>query len=314
MMLNRRAFLLTTVAAGAASALPALAAEGSDLDRLFDQLFQEGLRQRPESATQLGLDKGANADLKARLSDESDRGRAAARALTQDQLHRLKAVDRSKLGPADRINYDTVVYTRESQAQVQAFDFGGSSYGPSPYVVSQLTGAYQSVPDFLDTKHRIETAEDADAYLSRLAAYAGQLEANTERLRHDAGLGVVPPDFLLDVALVQMEKTRAPADQALVVTSLAKRAAAKGLGERYGQDAARIYDEKVAPALERQIAEVRRLRDGAVHDAGVWRFKEGEAFYAAALRTTTTTRLSPDEVHKIGLDQGKAILARLDGC
>ena len=312
-MLNRRALLLTTAAAGAASALPAFAAEPSSLDKLFDDLFQEGLRQRPESATQLGLDKGANADLRAKLSDDSDKGRAATRALTADQLRRLKAIDRAKLSPADRINYDTVVYTRESQARVQGFDFGGNSYGPSPYVVSQLTGAYQSVPDFLDTKHRIETANDADAYLSRLSAYAGQLEANTDRLRHDAGIGVVPPDFLLDVALIQMEKTREPAEKALVVTSIAKRAAAKGLGDRYGKDAAAIYNEKVLPALDRQIAAVKALRAKAVHDAGVWRFKQGEEFYAAALNTTTTTRLTPDEVHKIGLEQGKEILSRLEG-
>ena len=50
----------------------------------------------------------------------------------------------------------------------QRFDFGGSAFSRSPYVVSQLTGAYQNVPDFLDTKHRIETKDDADAYLSRL--------------------------------------------------------------------------------------------------------------------------------------------------
>ena len=105
-MLNRRQLLVTTAAAAGASAFPALAAEGSELDRLFDQLFQEGLRQRPESATQLGLDKGANADLRGRLSDESDKGRAAAKALNVDQIRRLKAIDRAKLGATDRINYD----------------------------------------------------------------------------------------------------------------------------------------------------------------------------------------------------------------
>jgi uncharacterized protein (DUF885 family) len=67
----------------------------------------------------------------------------------------------------DRVNYDTVLYTREVTRDVMAFDFGGSNFGPSPYAVSQLTGAYQSVPDFLDTKHRIETPADADAYRCR---------------------------------------------------------------------------------------------------------------------------------------------------
>ena len=110
-----------------------------------------------EGATQLGLDKGANADLRAKLSDTSDAGREASRALTRDQLRRLAMIDRARLSPADRLDYDVVKYTRESSAAVQAFDFGGGGYGPSPYVVSQQTGAYQSVPDFLDTKHPVET-------------------------------------------------------------------------------------------------------------------------------------------------------------
>src|SRR6185312_7471050 len=181
------------------------------------------------------------------------------------------------------------------------------------YVISQLTGAYQSTPDFLDTKHTIADAQDADAYLSRLSAFGDQLNADTDRLAHDTGLGIVPPDFILDLTLTQLTKTREPADKALVVISIARRAAEKGLGDRYGRDAAKIYDDKILPALDRQIAAVRKLREHAVHDAGVWRFKEGPAFYEAALHSTTTTRLTPEEVHKIGLDQGREISARLDG-
>jgi uncharacterized protein (DUF885 family) len=313
-MLNRRAMLLTTGAAAAASLAPRARAAGDpQLAALFDAFFQEGLQLRPESATQLGLDKGANARLKARLDDPSSAGRAAARAQNAGQLRRLQAVDRARLTGADRLNYDVVRYTCESRARTQAFDFGGAAFSPSAYVLSQLTGSYQSTPDFLDTKHTINTADDAEAYLSRLSAFGDQLNADTDRLRHDVGMGIVPPDFILDLTLDQMTKTVAPADKALVVTSLARRAAEKGLGERYGKDAAKIYNDKVLPALERQLAEVRKLRAGAVHDAGVWRFKEGPAFYEAALHSTTTTRYSPDEVHRIGLEQGKEISARIDG-
>jgi uncharacterized protein (DUF885 family) len=314
-MLNRRAMLLATGAAAAAAGLAprALAAGDPGLASLLDQFFQEGLALRPESATQLGLDKGANAGLKAKLNDGSTAGRAAARAQTNDQLRRLQAIDRARLSGADRLNYDVIAYTRKSQATLQRFEFGGSAFGPSTYVISQLTGVYQSVPDFLDTKHTIATAEDADAYLSRLGAFGDQLNADTDRLRHDVGLGIVPPDFMLDLTLDQLTKARAPADKALVVTSIARRAAEKGLGDRYGKDAAKIYNDKVLPALERQLAETKKLRAGAVHDAGVWRFKEGPAFYEAALHSTTTTQLSPEEVHKIGLDQGREISSRIDG-
>jgi uncharacterized protein (DUF885 family) len=317
-MLDRRTFLATTASAGALLGFPAFAApiptgrQSAELAALFDQLFQEQLRQRPESATQLGLDKGANADLRARLSDVSPAGRAAAKAQTQDQLRRLMRINPASLTPAERVDWETVVYTRRSSASVQRFDFGGFGYGPSPYVVSQLTGAYQSVPDFLDTKHPIEGAADAEAYLARLGAFAGQLDAETGQMRHDARMGVVPPDFILDLALTQMTKTRVPASEATPVASLVRRTAGKGLDGRYGRDAARIWDAQVLPALDRQIAEARSLRARAVHDAGIWRLPQGAEFYAAALHNTTTTGLSPDEVHKFGLDQAREIGARLD--
>ncbi|MBV8970812.1 MAG: DUF885 family protein, partial [Sphingomonadaceae bacterium] len=316
-MLDRRAFLLTTAATGAAAALPARAApvpgENPELASLFDAFFQEGLRQRPEGATQLGLDKGANADLRAKLSDASDAGRAADKAQTQDQLRRLAMIDRSRLSPSDQLDYDVVKYTRESAAAVQAFDFGGGGYGPSPYIISQQTGSYQSVPDFLDTKHPVNDAADADAYLSRLTAFGRQLDDQTARLGHDAGIGVVPPDFLLDTTLTQMRALLVPADQALVVQSLARRAKAKGLPDHYAADAARIYGEHVLPALQRQADAVTALRAHAKHDAGVWQLRQGREFYEVALHNTTTTRYSPQEVHDIGLAQAKAISARLDG-
>ena len=324
-MPNRRSLLLSMSAAAAALAAPSPGfaqpaaqssgqTSGDALTPLLDAFFKERLRLRPESATQLGLDKGPNADLKARLSDQSAAGIAAAKAQTTSQLRRLQAVDRARLSPADQVSYDTVLYALKSSAAVQAFPFGGNAFGPSPYVVSQLTGAYQQVPDFLDTKHTLETRADAEAYLSRLAAFAGQIDDNTARMKHDAALGVTPPDFMLDLTLDQLGKTRTPsAAENLLVSSLARGAAAKGLPATYAADAARLYDEKVAPALDRQIAEARALRAHASHDAGLWRFKEGEAFYRAALHDTTTTAYTPDEVHKIGLDQARDISGRLDG-
>ena len=312
-MLDRRAFLLTSTAATAAAGMPAWAQPApSPLNKLFDDFFQENLRSRPESATQLGLDKGPNADLRAKLSDSSPAGRAATRAQTQSQLRRLKAFDASHLSEADRVNYDTVMYTLTSQAAVQGFDFGGAGYGPSPYIVSQQTGAYQSTPEFLDTKHKIESKADADAYLSRLAAFATQLDNDTDRMRHDAGVGVLPPDFILDRALEQMTKQRVPAGDAKVVASIARRAAAKGLGDSYGRDAATIYNERILPALDRQIAETKALRAKAGHDAGVWHIPQGAAFYDVALHNTTTTSLSPTQVHQFGVDQARSISARME--
>ena len=306
--LNRRAVLATGAAAIAAPTL-ARSAPNAELNKLFDQFFTENLRRQPEGATGLGLDKGPNADLRAKLSDQSDKGRADARAATQDQLRRLKALNPAGLSAADRVNYDTVLFSLNSAAASQRFAYGG---GGTPYVISQNTGAYQGTPSFLADRHPIETAADADAYLARMEAFAGQLDANTERLRHDAGLGVIPPDFILDTTLGQLATIASPADQQMMVTSIRKRAAEKTLGDRYGRDATRIYDERILPAFARQMDEVKKARTKAVHDAGMWRFKDGPEFYATLLRNSTTTKLSPDEVHNIGLDQARRISAEID--
>ena len=318
-MLDRRQLLASTAATAAAFTLPKIAfaaaanPTAAKLDGLMDTFFQENLRESPEQATILGLDKGANADLKGKLSDESAAGIAAHKALNESQLARLKALDANALSGMDRVNYDTLVYVGESRARVAAFDFGGSAFGPSPYAVSQLTGVYQQVPDFLDTKHRIENAADADAYLSRLESFAVQIDNNTDRMKHDKGMDIQPPDFILDRALEQLTALRVTPAKSLLVASIARRAKEKGLSDSYAARAAKIYGDKIAPALDRQIAEAKTLRANATPDAGVWKIKDGEAYYAAALHFSTTTNMSAAEIHKMGIDQGKEISDRIDG-
>jgi uncharacterized protein (DUF885 family) len=131
-------------------------------------------------------------------------------------------------------------------------------------------------------------------------------------MKHDAGMGISPPDFILDRTLEQLAAVRVAPDQSLLVTSIARRAKEKGLSDSYAANATAIYNDKITPALDRQIAEAKNLRASATHDAGVWKIKDGEAFYAAALQSTTTTNMAPDEVHKLGIDQGKEISARID--
>jgi len=315
-MLSRRELLSSAASTAlACTVLPAFAA-GTDsaapLGALMDTFFQENLNENPESATLLGFDKGANAALKSRLRDETLAGAAHAKALNASQLSRLKAIDASRLAGMDKVNYDTLVYVGEQRAAIAAFDFGGTSFGPSPYAVSQLTGVYQSFPDFMDTKHRIETADDCDAYLSRLNAFAGQLDGDTERMKHDAALGVVPPDFLLDRALEQMNAVRTTADKSLLVTSIAARAKAKGLSDDYAKKAAALYDARIGPAIDRQIAQTKAMRAAATPDAGLWKLKDGEAYYAACLRSATTTNMTSAQIHQLGLDQAAEITARID--
>jgi uncharacterized protein (DUF885 family) len=315
-VLDRRQLLATGAAAAVLSSAPgaeAASPESARLATLLDAFFQENLERQPEGATQLALDKGRNAGLKSKLEDVSTAGMAAERAANLSQMRRLKAMDRTKLSGMDAVNYDTVLYVAETTQPLLDLDIGGrDGFSPSCYVLSPITGAYQRMPDFLDDNHTVETASDAEAYLARLDGFATALDSNTDRFRHDVAKGVLPPDFLLDITIAQVGALRTSGDKSDLVRSLDKRARAKGLGEAYGRKAAQVYDAKVAPALDRQLAALKQARPSAVHDAGIWRFEQGPAFYAANLKYTTTTGMTPAEVHKLGLDQAKEYGARLD--
>jgi uncharacterized protein (DUF885 family) len=317
-MLDRRQLLACAAAAGLTS--PAFGAppstgtqEGQRLTALLDAFWAEELQSNPERATELGLDTGANAALKHRLSDVSRAGIEGDRAQVAQQAQRLAAIDRKALTGMDAVNYDTVAYIIESRRRVLALDMGGTDgFSPSCYVLSPITGAYQGIPDFLENKHKVEDAEGAEAYLDRMKAFAGALDDNTARFHDDVAKGVLPPDFLLDITLTQMGQIRVPAADSRVVTSLAKRAADKGLPARYAEAAARLHETLILPALDRQIEAVKAARAHAGHAPGISRFKDGEAFYEANLRYTTTTSMTPQEVHQLGLDEAREIGARLD--
>ena len=322
-MLDRRHLLLSTGAAGVALAAGAQA-QGADpaarLNSLLSGFADQVLEVSPTTATGLGLDTGVHADLKRRLDDRSWAAVLADHAACADHLTRLRALDRSALKVADATNYDAAVYANQLGVDAAAFDYGDNTFlsamgeAATPYVVSQQAGFFNFIPEFLDSQHQIVTAADADAYLARLEAFAVGLDQETARIRRDAGAGVVPPDFLLTTTLDQMTEFRAqPAASQPLVSSLAQRAAARGLTADYAGPATRLVETKIYPALDRQIAALAASKAKAGHDAGVWRLPQGEAYYAWLLRVGTSTDLTADQIHQMGLDQVKTIQARMDG-
>ena len=315
-MLDRRLFCLASAAAialprGASAAAPVQPADAA-FARMLDGFYRAALDESPTLATSLGVDTGTRAPAKGRLDDASLAGVVRRKRVVAAQLAQLRRIDRARLSPAAAINYDAVLYdTAGTDEADRRFAYGGVGAG-SPYVLSQLNGAYAGTPDFLDSQHVIETAADCEAYLSRLDAFAGVMDQEVERVRHDVGMGVVPPDFAIDGALAQMKVLRQPAASSTLVTSLETRAHAKGIAGDWQRRASTVYDGRVVPALDRQMALLASLRSKAMHDAGVWRLPDGEAYYAASLRAATTTDLSPDEVHRLGLDVTRELTARAD--
>ncbi|MFD1949451.1 DUF885 domain-containing protein [Sphingomonas arantia] len=316
MILDRRAFVLSTAAAGLLSASGrALAAIDPRLGTGLDAIANAILDTSPETASYLGLDSGPRAAARSQLSDRS----AAARARVQTDIARyrriLAGIDRAALSPHDRLLYDSAAYELANGAAGANFAYGGVGVlgGGNPYVISQQDGAYQSIPEFLDSVHRVENRADADAYLARLTAFPTALNQETEQARHDAGLGVIPPDFLLDTALGQLRELRAvPAAQARMVTSLTRRTTEKAIPGDWAARATKIVSTSVYPALDRQIAALTAIRTKATSDAGAWKLPQGDAYYAWLLQYATSTDLTPDAIHKMGLDQGRDLDGRME--
>jgi uncharacterized protein (DUF885 family) len=260
--------------------------------------------------TNLGLDKGKYAWAKSKLTENSLTRVREVKQLNASQLKRLKVFGDGSLSGRNLANYQTVEFQMETLARTEPFNYGDLG---RPYVVSQLTGAYQSVPNFLDRQHQIATKEDADAYLARLRAFAVVLDQETERVHHDAGLKVVPPDFIIERTLEQMHALRSASPaESILSTSVARRTQKLGITGDYGADAAHIVASEVYPALDRQAKALNDLRPDAPHEAGVGRLPEGSAFYEVALRYSTTTDMSAEEVHQLGLEQAKDLTERMD--
>src|SRR5688572_1547362 len=321
MTTSRREFIAGTGAAIALAHLPARAAEDADAaaQKLIAEFAEEMMVDYPENATGLGIDKDKRVGLKSKLQDRSAAGQQAIAKRVAKRLDRLKTIDTARLGDAARIDVDVVRTAHEFAAQGFALPYGDSallnsswSYRNAPYVVAQNTGAFLEIPSMLDEQHTVEKTADADAYLARLEAYAGQLDGETGRLKAAAAQNVIAPDFLLDKTLAQIKIARGGkiADWSLV-QSLARRT--KNMSGDYAAKATKIATDKIAPALDRQIAELEAHRKRATSDAGVWKLPRGDEYYAWTLRAGTTTQMTPEQIHTMGQEELRALQSEMDG-
>jgi uncharacterized protein (DUF885 family) len=318
MTTTRRDFVIGTGATLAAANL-ACGAEGQDTaaQKLLAEITEELLADYPENATALGIDHGERAALKAKLSDRAAAGQQAIAKRVAARLEKLKALDLTTLGAATRIDVDVVRTAHEFALEGFAFPYGDVaslnlnwSWRNAPYVVAQNTGAFLEIPGLLDEQHTVNSREDAEAYLARMEAYATQLDGETQRLKEAAAQKVIAPDFLLDKTTSQLRIARGgEIAQWSLVESITRRA--KDM-PGIAQSAVKIATDKVAPALERQLAELDAHRRLATSDAGVWKLPRGDEYYAWTLRASTTTRMTPDEIHKRGEQELRELQSEMD--
>ena len=318
-MIDRRRLMLSAAGLGLASAMPAVARQADTPDARLDALlsgwFNEDLEDGPEGATSLGLDKGDKAYLAGRLSQRGPADVAKEKATNVERWRILQAFPTEGLGEQALISHAIASFSRETAALGSAFDYGNVGMGgrSGAYVVTQMSGAYFNVPDFLENQHRIETSADAEAFLSRVEAFGEVLDQETERVQADGARDIVLSTVLMQKTLAQLDTLQGlPAADMAFVKALGRKTADKGVYGDWTGRAAALVDQKVRPALERQIAALRALQPKASEEAGVWRFPDGDKLYDLNLRNYTTTTLSGAEIHRMGLEQVAEISASID--
>ena len=192
MTTSRRDFIVGTGAAIALANLPARAVERCRRRgrKLLAELPKSCWSTIPKARPAWASTRASAAASRRSCQDRSAAGQQAIAQRVAKRLERLKPSTLLALGEAARIDVDVVRTAHEFAAQGFAFPYGDTallnsswSYRNAPYVVAQNTGAFLEIPSMLDKQHTVETKADADAYLSRLEAYAGQLDGETERLK-----------------------------------------------------------------------------------------------------------------------------------
>ena len=321
--LNRREAIAALASAAALPWLSACGGQGgsappgpaeADVLALLDQCAEHLLALFPERATSLGIDTGSRAALRSQLADRSEAGKRRIAEQVRSDLERVSALDTSGLSHALRTSVEVVRSGYGTALEGFALPYGDITVGSwrnTPYVVIQNVGAYLDVPRFLDSDHLIAGAADAEAYLARLQSYARQLDGELGRIAAAREIGLVPPSFLLDKAIGQLGLSVAGAREGgSVVESIARRT-----GEIPGSWAERaraIAAQEIAPALERQRAELLEQREVATDEPGIAARPEGEEFYRWALKASTTTTMTPDEIHELGRSELRSLHEQMD--
>ena len=299
-------------APAAASAGVSTSLKGLAPDAALDRIAYAMLAHEPGRATGLGVDVGEYAAWRSTFGTGGAQGRADYAATLKELVAEVQAYPKEGLTGDQQIGFEVVetAFTRALEGMALPYgDVAVGSWRNAPYVVIQNVGGYIDLPRHFGSGQPLKTAEDVGPYMSRLAEVPALLDGELERIRDARGQGVVPPAFLLDKAIAQMEASIAATGE-----SYAGPLRASGIA---GADTAATQAERIAasgivPALERQLAELKVQRGLAKDSAGMWAQPGGEEYYAWALRASTTTRLTPDEIHQQGLDELRMLHARMD--
>ncbi len=271
-----------------------------ELASFFETYNQERLELSPQSKSYRGI---RDADY-GKWDDPSD---AAAVRDHQHMLSSLAAM-RSQFGSAELNDEDNRSF-RLFEAMVERAE-RNHKYRDNVYLFNQMRGAQSGIPAFLINIHRIDTEEHALAYVERLAGIAPALDTLTAEARERAENGVMPPKWVYPYVISDIENLLDGGDGNAILVDFRKKI------EKLDDDSLKlgldggakdVWWESVVPAYQRLLAEMKRQEAIAPTDDGVWRLPDGANYYNALLKNYTTTDLTADEIHNIGLEQVERI-------
>ncbi|MDQ3144283.1 MAG: DUF885 domain-containing protein [Pseudomonadota bacterium] len=288
--------------------ISAPAQKNAELAAFFEQYDKAELALSPLSKSYRAIKDGDYG----KIDEYTDAAALAGRALDQRTVEAMQArFDRASLNADDQLSYDLLLYRNTRSASI--FPFRRSSY-----VFDQMNGAQADMPAFLINIHKVESEQDARDYISRIRATGTYIDqAVTESIVRDKS-GVLPPKWVFPQVLEQSRNiiSGAPftkgADNDVYADFKTKVAKLSIPQERKTALIAEAHDALIGsmgPAYKRMIATLTDQQKRAGTDDGIWRFPDGAERYAALLKYYTTTDLTGDQVHDLGLAQ----VARIHG-
>ncbi|WP_337660871.1 DUF885 domain-containing protein [Erythrobacter sp. Alg231-14] len=284
-------------------------------DAKLDDIAYKMLAHEPGRATGLGVDTGAYADWRGTFGAAGQGGREEYRATLTQLLDDARSYPKEGLTPDQLTGFEVVESAYSKALEGMALPYGDVAVGSwrnAPYLVIQNVGGYIDFPRHFGATQPLRDAQDVEYYLGRLNEVSDVLDGETDRIAEARGMGVVPPDFLLDKTIAQMEANIADAANnggAYVGPLLASDLAPATTASR---QALGLVNTRLIPALQRQLEELQAQRAVATSNAGIWAQPEGEAWYSWSTSASTTTSLSPDEIHEQGLDELATLHGRMD--
>jgi len=261
----------------------------------------------PQLLTQLGFIDNTPLDFHSgKLDNETKAHEDAVLARLRKARAGLDKYGPDGLSGQEIITWKTTAWFLDDLIRQGEFEHNG-------YRVNQISGVTVNTPQFLTDVHVIKNERSVERYLSRLAEFGRVLRETKVRVEDDRTAGVIPPDFVIDQSLVGMRAFIAAgaAKNPLVTTLPAKLEKIESLtaAERqaYVKRAEELVASEVIPGYQAMITLFEDMRPQSSHDAGIWRIPAGDRIYAAALQSSTTTNLSADAIHELGVSEVERI-------